>query len=434
MGNTKILVVQAAALGHDFLLRNNEGDQIQGLRFRPIESVFPAVTCTVQASFRTGELPERHGMVGNGFYSRELARTFFWEQSSSLVSGPRIWDEFRQSGHTVGQLFWQQSLGPDCDLLLSPAPIHKHHGGMIQDCFSRPDELYRQITDAAGGPFDLRNYWGPKASVKATSWIAAATDEVMKTSAPDLLLTYLPHLDYELQRSGPDSPQSTRAFVELKQHLEKLLNSAGECGYKTLVFGDYAIRPVTRPVFPNRILREKGFLALRRIKRMTYPDFHTSRALAVADHQTAHVIVSDPADTEEVKSVLEGVSGVAEVIGPEGKRRMGLDHPRAGELVLIAEPDSWFAYPWWEDQREAPDYAAHVDIHNKPGYDPCELFAGGWPFSTSTDAGKVRGSHGLVGAQSRATWASDIDLDAEPETLIDLSRALKTILQRNTRS
>lgn len=430
----KILVVQVAALGHDFLLRNNKSDQIHGLHFRPIESVFPALTCTVQASFRTGELPARHGMVGNGFYSHEFARTFFWEQSSSLVSGPRIWEEFRQSGRTVGQLFWQQSLGPDSDVLLSPAPIHKHHGGMIQDCFSRPVELYRDVTRVSGRSFNLRYYWGPKVSAASTSWITAATAEVMQTIAPDLLLTYLPHLDYALQRSGPDSPQSTRAFSETKRYLEELLDAAHVCGYKTLVFSDYAMGSVTSPVFPNRILREKDLLSLRQIKRMTYPDFNTSRAFAVVDHQVAHVVIKNSADTEAVKEVLESAPGVAEVIGSEGKKRMGLDHPRAGDLVLVAEPDSWFAYPWWEDRHEAPDYATHVDIHNKPGYDPCELFSGRWPLSTSTDAGRVRGSHGLVSQQLRATWASDLDMGDEPGTLIDLSRAFRTILQRSVNS
>src|SRR5262249_29874807 len=44
------------------------------------------------------------------------------------------------------------------------------------------------------------------------------------------------------------------------------------------------------------------------------------------------------------------------------------------ELVLLAAPDAWFAYPFWLDDRQAPDYARTVDIHRKPGYDPSELF------------------------------------------------------------
>jgi hypothetical protein len=40
----------------------------------------------------------------------------------------------------------------------------------------------------------------------------------------------------------------------------------------------------------------------------------------------------------------------------------------------MAEPDNWYTYYYWEDDRKAPDFARCVDIHRKPGYDPVELF------------------------------------------------------------
>ena len=103
----------------------------------------------------------------------------------------------------------------------------------------------------------------------------------------------------------------------------------------------------------------------------------------------------------------------------EERAELGLDHPRSGELLALAEADSWFAYPFWLDDGRAPDYARTVNIHAKPGYDPCELFVDPelrWPqahiarrllqkklgFRTlldvvSLDPGLVRGSHGLAG-------------------------------------
>ena len=63
-------------------------------------------------------------------------------------------------------------------------------------------------------------------------------------------------------------------------------------------------------------------------------------------------------------------------------------------LVLTAAPGAWFAYPWWSERREAPDYASHVDIHNKIGFDPCELFWGWPPPGVSQDPARVRGTHG----------------------------------------
>jgi predicted AlkP superfamily pyrophosphatase or phosphodiesterase len=424
----KILVIQVAALGYDFLKRKNGSAEIGALEFRPIQSIFPAVTCAVQATMRTAEPPGVHGMVGNGFYFRELAKPLFWEQSSSLIRAPRIWEAFRRSGGTVGQMFIQQSLGAESDLLVSPAPIHKHHGGMIQDCYSRPAGLYPELGEKVGRPFKLRHYWGPLASVKSTEWITDAACEVIRSKKTDLLFTYLPHLDYELQRTGPLSEKSARAFSELKALLEKLLNTAREAGYKALVFGDYAITDVNNPMFPNRILREAGLMAVRKIKKMAYPDFHSSRAFAVVDHQVAHVIIKNKTDADAVRNALEGASGIERILGKHDKKEMGIDHPRSGELVLVAEKNAWFAYPWWTEKREAPDYAAHIDIHNKPGYDPCELFFGRLPVSVSTDATKVRGSHGRVGEGLDAAWATDMELGTEPATLLDLAKILKGIL------
>src|SRR6185436_11635939 len=103
-------------------------------------------------------------------------------------------------------------------------------------------------------------------------------------------------------------------------------------------------------------------------------DAGASRAFAVADHQIAHVYVREKVN--EVRSLLESLDGVAEVLDDQGKRRHGLDHPRAGELVAVAAPDAWFTYYYWLDPKKAPDFAPTVDIHRKPGYDPAELFLG----------------------------------------------------------
>jgi predicted AlkP superfamily pyrophosphatase or phosphodiesterase len=423
----KLLVVQVAGLGHEFLVRQAGGAEWGELRWRPAESVFPAVTCPVQASVRTAAAPAVHGMVFNGVWSRALRRPMFWEQSSALVDGPRIWDGLRAAGKRLGLLFWQQSLGEDADVLLSPAPIHKHHGGMIQDVYSRPAGLYAEVCRRVGRRFDLMSYWGPLASRKSSEWIAAATAEVMRIPdlAPDLLLTYLPHLDYALLRHGPSSAKAARAFAELIPLLELLLRTAEATGYEVLVFGDYAFGDVTRPVFPNRRLREAGLLAVRDVHGRLYPDFHYARAFAVVDHEVAHVYVRDAADVSAVADALREMEGVERVYAGEGRAAVGLAHPNAGEVVLVAAEGGWFAYPWWHGKRQQPDYASHVDIHQKPGFDPCELFFGWPPMSVRTDARRVRGSHGRVGPGRAVAWAATFDLEPPPASLLDLAAAVK---------
>ncbi len=428
----KLLVVQVAALGYEFL-RAHDATGMNGLTFRPMETVFPAVTCPVQASFRTAELPGRHGMVANGMYCRDLRKALFWEQSSALVKGPRIWKSFREKGGKVAMLFWQQSLGEDVDFLLSPAPVHKHHGGMIQDCYSKPASLYEKMCRAVGKEFNLMHYWGPAASGKSSDWIASATVALMKDPelAPDLCLTYLPVLDYDLQRFGPSSAEASWALHQLQAELDLLLKAAAGQNYDMIVFGDYAMGAVDKgAVFPNRLLQEAGLFSTRTVRGMLYPDLHESRAFTVVDHEVAHVYVKSDENVKMAAACLGGKDGVGKILDREQQKAAGIDNPASGDLVLVAAPGCWFAYPWWENAKEAPDYAGHVDIHNKPGYDPCELFWAGWPlFAVSQDCSKVKGSHGRAGADRPVAWASTCSLAGEPSTLVELAGCIRKKLE-----
>jgi hypothetical protein len=187
--------------------------------------------------------------------------------------------------------------------------------------------------------------------------------------------------------------------------------------------GDYAIEPVKRgAVFPNRALRAAGLFHVRDIRRMAYTDFFTSPAFAVVDHQIAHVFCKDAPAIESARACLQALPGVAAVLDRGEQAQRGIAHHRSGDLVLAAEDGAWFAYPWF-DKKEAPDYAGHVDIHNKPGYDPCELFFGWPPGSVSFDTSKIHGSHGNVGEGFEVAWTSSLPLDPAPANLLDLAQA-----------
>lgn len=416
-GKKKLLVIQVAALGYD-LLEEAGLLSLAGLDMRPAESVFPAVTSTVQATMRTASLPTEHGVSANGFLSRDLHRVLFWEQSAALVHGARIWDGYRAGGGSVGMLFWQQSLGECVDVLLSPAPIHKHHGGMIEDCYAQPEGLYADMSAAVGKRFCLKHYWGPMASVRSSEWIASASAALLRDDrlAPSVCFSYLPGLDYDLQRYGPQSAQARTALAEVAAHLSTLCGVARECGYDVLVYGDYAIGTCERPVSLNRHLREAGLMYARRVGGRLYADLHRSTAFAVADHEVAQVYVRDRGQRDAVRAVLEGVDGVERVLDASGER--------SGELVAVAAAGSWFDYPWWDHRSEAPDYASHVDIHNKPGYDPCELFWGWPPGSISQNSMRIRGSHGRVGPDRRVAWGGTVDL-GHASSLVELASGLR---------
>ena len=390
----KHLVVSVAGLGWRDAERHGLV-RAAGLEFRPARSVFPAVTCVAQGTLRTGLPPRAHGMVANGWFCRETRKPSFWEQSSALVSGPRAWDAARAAGATVGMFFFQQSLGERVDFLLSPAHVHKHGGGSVLYRYAVPPE-----DDAAlrrrNGAFPLWRYWGPLARPKVGDAVLADFLAVAEARDPDVAFLYLPTLDYDAQRFGPDDPRCARAAAVLRAELETLAAFAEKRGADLAVLGEYAISPVTRPpAFPNAALRRAGFFAVRSLGGMAYPDFHASRAFAMCDHEVAHVYVRDPSDAPAVRDALAatGEYGRIEARADGGEWA----HPSAGDLLLVAREGSWCAYPWWTDRREAPDYATHIDIHNKPGFDPCELFFDrGFALHPRTcqDASRVGGTHG----------------------------------------
>lgn len=423
----KILVIQAAALGYD-LIQGKKG-LWQEMNFQPLTPPIPAVTCTAQATFRTGSSPATHGMVANGLYHKNIQQPMFWEQSSNQVAGNRIWEDFRNKGGKVGMMFWQQSLGEDIDLVLSPRPIHKHGGGMIQDCYSQPHDLYKEICAKTGKSFNLMHYWGPLASAKSSEWITKATCEVMKMAdAPELLLTYLPHLDYDLQRAGPHKHKATRALKKLEGFLQELIACAKEQAYEVIIFGDYAIHATEGgALFPNRILRDAELLWTRSVKGMAILDQFNSPAVGVADHEICHIHVKKYRYVKDVLEAFARQDGIDKVLKRDEAEEIGLNHRNSGDVILLAKPGYWFAYPWWANPKEAPDYATHVDIHNKPGFDPCELFFGALPWQVSMDTRKVGGSHGAVGPNSQAAWTSTIAM-GEITSLEELGQAVKARL------
>ena len=413
----KRLFVMAAGLGPAARARRGAG-RMAGLEFRAARGVFPAVTCTAQASFRTARAPREHGMVANGVFSRRLMRPSFWEQSAALVEGARIWEGARAVGERVGMYFWQQSLGECVDSVVSPAPIHKHGGGMIMRNYTRPAEMGDAL-DRACGRFPLHRYWGPLASPKVGRAVLDNFFAMVGAHDVDHAFLYLPTLDYAAQRNGPDSPEADHALDEFRAQLERLVDFASRRGASLTVCGDYEIGAVDQPpAHPNRTLRAAGLFEVRPVAGRAYPDFYASRAFAMCDHEIAHVYVRAREDAARVAKLFEE-TGEYERVEVRGEQNWA--HANAGEVLLVARCGSWCAYPWWTDRREAPDWATHIDIHNKPGYDPCELmFDRSFPPKTCQNDARVRGTHGRA---CEIAWAST-ETSVGGESLTDLAASL----------
>jgi predicted AlkP superfamily pyrophosphatase or phosphodiesterase len=380
---------------------------------RPLRTITPAVTCSVQATLLTGALPREHGCVANGWYFRELGEVWLWRQSNHLVGGDKLWDVARRRdpAFTVAQLFWWYNMYSSADWSVTPRPIYCADGLKLPDFYTAPSELHGELR-ARLGDFPLFDFWGPRAGIRSSRWIADCARHVYDTRKPSVTLVYLPHLDYDLQRFGPGDPRIARALAEVDAVCGELIEHVERDGARVIVLSEYGITAVRGAVDINRILRRAGLVAVREELGTDKLDAGASEAFAVADHQIAHVYVRRPERVAEVAALLRGVDGVEAVLDGDGKRAAGLDHPRSGELVCVSRADRWFSYYYWLDDARAPDYARTVDIHRKPGYDPGELFSDAslvkvaWVLARKKlgfrylmdviplDATRVRGSHG----------------------------------------
>lgn len=341
---------------------------------RPLTTVLPAVTTTVQSTMLTGLAPGEHGIVANGWYFRDLAEIWLWRQSNRLVGGEKVWEaaKRRDPTFTCAQLFWWYNMYASVDLAVTPRPMYLADGRKLPDIHTHPaglrDELQREL-----GPFPLFNFWGPGADIASSRWIAQSMRYILDRRRPTLTLVYLPHLDYDLQRRGPRHPGIPAQVAAVDALCAPLIDAARSQGAHIVVLSEYGITEVSRPVHVNRALRQAGWLAVRVERGREQLDAGASAAFAVADHQIAHIYVSRPELLGAVRDCVAALPGVETVLDDAGKRAAGLDHPRSGELVAVAAADSWFTYYHFLDDARAPDFARTVDIHRKPGYDPAEL-------------------------------------------------------------
>ncbi|MEO7299488.1 MAG: nucleotide pyrophosphatase/phosphodiesterase family protein [Verrucomicrobiota bacterium] len=404
VGLTESLIGEHTPKIRDFLQRGAKAN---------ITPAFPAVTCTAQSNYLTGATPSQHGIVGNGWYNCELAEVQFWKQSSHLVHGKKIWDELRSldPSFTCAKLFWWYNMYSTADYSITPRPMYPADGRKFFDIYSSPYSIREEIKKDLG-EFPFPNFWGPAAGIKSpqgepdacSRWIANSAKWIENKYSPTLNLIYLPHLDYNLQRHGPfgvppsggswDKPngatlqRADRLKAELQtlnpaivpdlQQIDAivgdLISFFEKRGVQIILLSEYGITNVDTPIHLNRIFRQKGWLTIKDELGLEILDYGASKVFAVADHQVAHIYINDRSLEKNVRELLEKTEGVEKVLGREEKIAAGIQHERAGDLIVVVKENAWFTYYYWLDDALAPDFARCVDIHRKPGYDPVELF------------------------------------------------------------
>ncbi|MDU0355271.1 alkaline phosphatase family protein [Paraglaciecola aquimarina] len=355
----------------------------KGYQSQPLGVEFPAVTTTAQSAMVTGKQAKDHGIVGNGWYFHELAEVGFWKQANQLVQADKVWDVLKrnQPELTVSKLFWWYNMYANVDNSITPRPHYLADGNKIFDLYSSPNGLHQQIEQKIG-KFPFFSFWGPKAGVAASQWIADAATIEFEQNKPDLQLVYLPHLDYCLQKFGPNGPSIASEIQAIDRIIGEMI-AAYPDDVEFMIVSEYGITEVDKPVHINKILREKGYINVRETlvdsgsyknKTIENIDCAASSAFAVADHQCAHIYVNDKSDIAEIKRLLLDTDGIEQVLDKNEQQKYGLQHNRSGDLVAISQANAWFTYYFWLDDNKAPEFARTVDIHRKVGYDPVEMF------------------------------------------------------------
>ncbi len=351
----------------------------EGGSLQPLSGSFPGLTLPAQASMLTGKLPREHGVVGNGWYRSELGESRFWVQANTQLGQRPVYEIAREKAESQGlsfscaKLFWWFNQGAKVDWAVTPKPHYGSDGSKVFDILSQPHDLASALKDTYGS-FPFHEFWGPRSGLASSRWISDVACWLMDAKKPTLHFVYLPHLDYDLQRYGPGGADLSKILGEVDQCVEKLYKHAQKQGAEVLIVSEYGITDVSKTLFPNRILRSHKFLALRDGPFGEHIDFTASRGFALCDHQIAHIYLRDKADSKGLFSLFSEQENIAQVLGAEEQEEFGIDHHKSGDLILVAKHDTWFPYYYWEDQDKAPDFARTIDIHRKPGYDPCELF------------------------------------------------------------
>lgn len=445
----KLLVINAVGLTESLI-----NDDCPNLKYyfeknrQYLKPPIPAVTCTSQATLLTGKSPQEHGIVANGWYFRDLAQVWLWRQTNQLVAGEKVWEGLRDkdASFTTAKMFWWYNMYSSAEWSATPRPIYRADGAKHPGSYTYPMGLNDEL-EAELGTFPLFKFWGPMTSIESTKWISDSTIHVMKKNQPNLSLVYLPHLDYNLQRLGPNDPAIAKDVRELDECIGDLRNCAEQLDYAVLILSEYGIQEVDKPIHINRELRKAGLIKVRMECGEEQFDAGASDAFAVADHQLAHVYVNDKTKLAQVEEMLKKLDGIADVCSGEARAKYDLDHERSGEIICLAEKNAWFTYYYWLNDELAPDYARAVDIHRKPGYDPVELFMrpGGKLSAAKTllkkklgfrylmdviplDASLVKGSHGVHPEKMEDGPLLIGDLDLGADEVRDM-RDFKTLVE-----
>ena len=372
----------------------------------------PAVSASVQASMTTGRDPGQHGVVAGGVFRRQSKYLSLAERSNTLLSKKRFWHaRDLPEPPTVALVFWSNPLAGGADIVLG-AGTYACHCGKVSH---QPVGLYDRLAETCG-EFDCDSISGPTASWRGAEWIAIAAGEIWSGDKPDLMWVYMPGVDFELVRGGvvDNTASAVEALGAVDKWARRLADVVCGDGGEVVVVSDGGYSDVTLAACPNLALRDAGLLAVKETPDGMEVDIETSDAIALVDHQFAHLYCAGEAAADRAADALADMEGIDTILPRSEVFCPGLGHDRAGERVAIARSDAWFAQRWCRSDEDGPPAAL--------GYDPSVI---------GVDESAVRASRGRgdVSLEDSCFLAATCPLPAPHEMCVtDLPDVLRKVM------
>ena len=303
-----------------------------------LEPIVPGVSATAFATLISGVGPYEHGIVGNRYYDRQSGAVVEPPLPDSANLAEKCWERLKAERPDARTLLW---FGPNT-------------AGARVDYSARLDRDWRLHVEppdlAEALARKLGDFPAPEAPdrgpqpLAATRWLLASAARAIADRLPDLAIVRIPYLGQVARRDGPDGRRAARAILDLDRLLTGFIAML-PLGTGLLAVTESVSTPVSSPVHPNAILGQLGLLARDGVAPgIAGIDRARSAAFAVTDHQIAHIYLNDRDAAPRIASAFSGRhgDGVASVLSGTDRARLGLDHPRSGDLVLVARADRWF--------------------------------------------------------------------------------------------
>lgn len=400
-----VVVVDVPGLSPSLMKRTDRLPTIRLIQseasYSGVKPVFPSILDSAHATLTTGVPTNEHGIIGSHYFDRHTMEVRSWNASAHTVLAERIWTRAKKANpeFTCAALFLSNLCYAGCDFYVTLAPALGLNGEAIGLPVSKPKDLYKSLAKTLG-EFQHGWWWGPSVSFKGSEWVGKAVVSVLEQFHPTLTMACMPNLLYVLLRYGPSSPQTLLELGKVDGLVKAIFEGCQKEGAEFVLMSSFGTSDVKDSVDLNLVLRRLNLLDIREVGGKEYVDWGNSEAVAVVSHQIGHVYTHHERGAITVRELLKEVEGIDMVLGEQEKKDLRIDHPRSGDLVVVARKDRWLNYHWWMDDAKAPPFMKHIGWGGKAGADPLELFVNKDTRSVETHTDLIHGSFGRPAKES----------------------------------